>query len=153
MKINIRYLAAGGFIILIMLILYSFLGQKNETVSIINQSDASDMKLIIDNQSEYESTVSKLSFKSISSSIFNKIKNLSNGKQVTYNATIRKNSYVDIPSQTGTAVRFLVDIPNIKRTYVVSISRDDENDYIDILCPKDSDMIYAPFECKDIYDA
>lgn len=71
-----------------------------------------------------------------------------------YNAIIRSGSYKKTYSQTDDntpVIDFLVDIPDIKRTYKVDYSggKYSAEHILYILCPDTDEMIYPTFACQD----
>lgn len=64
---------------------------------------------------------------------------------------IRQDSFKTTTDGLISTTVFLVDIPNLKRSYKVSLGSDastGENS-IYILCPASSELLYPPFDCKD----
>lgn len=68
-----------------------------------------------------------------------------------YSASIRENSLKENNNQPIYSVEFIVDIPEIKRSYKSSISSDSSTgqNTIYTLCLDKSEMIYPDFNCKD----
>lgn len=71
-----------------------------------------------------------------------------------YEGEIRQNSVVskDTTNQDATTLSFLIDIPELKRTFKVQIEQGENEEYttLYVVCPEPSEFKYPAVDCKDI---
>lgn len=69
----------------------------------------------------------------------------------TSTGTVREGSYIKTINEAGASSTFLVDFADLKLTYKVTIGQDSATGEhsVYVICPSESELIYAPFNCKD----
>lgn len=109
---------------------------------------ASVGNLSITNKDTYSKTISDAVFTTTEDSLYKKIKSTGTTKiaGIVRTDSVKTNNRVEDVK----TVRFIVDIPDLKQTYVVSYGTDDSTGEksIYILCPDKTERIYPEFSCE-----
>ncbi len=150
-----RILLIGGVVFVLAIITLGIVGlfTGNSTASQSSNKSTTpttpiltDSGLTIDNFAKDTSINSTSTESSIESAISSHI-----STRVTLAGTVRAKSLAVTGSGTAKNTRFIVDIPSIKQSYVVSLGEDSQTgeSSLYILCPTSEEMIYPSFNCRD----
>ncbi len=143
-RIVLGVIAQALFIIILILIVQSFTGEKKHLS--IDKSDTSDVDLT--------ENVEKF----VADNIWEVVKNYVPGAESNdiNDAVIREGTYEEIENEDGTiGADFIVDIDSLKQTYVVSTawSKDKSVVYeVTVSCPPQSEMKYSETICYSAYN-
>lgn len=158
-KVKIYYIILPLLLLITVSLFILFKGKPRQPISSekpLNVVTSKPETIKIDN---YDQIVKNLD-DSVRDDIFNTIKEQLkvNGININTKITIRENSYKQNfdPSMARYYTEFLIDLPKDKKTFRIKnthspIEEFEPPSYNTVAyCPKDEDLIYDSFECKDM---
>lgn len=143
-------------IILVLLVIGSVIivafSLKNDDVSIkgVDKSQAETKDVDVTNLDSYSDRIGEGYRSDIREMLYTYLKLSGADISAAPSGVIRDGSYQSNTNEYGEVMSFLVDFPDLKRSYKVVFSNDTSGyKAVNIICPPATEMIYDEVECKD----